>query len=61
VFYAFDHITLSINVCNCLFLVFKLYESSLDLTSPYANNAHVEGEDMLQLDSHETNLFVEYS
>jgi hypothetical protein len=60
-FYAFDHVTLSINVFNCLFLVLKLYKSSPDLTSPYANDAHVSGEDVLQLDSLETNLFVEYS
>jgi hypothetical protein len=33
----------------------------LYLTSPYANDAHVLGEDVLQLDSFETNLFVEYS
>jgi hypothetical protein len=59
--YAFDHITLSINVFNCLLLVLKLYKSSPDLTSPYANDAHVEGEDVLQLGSFETNLFVEYS
>jgi hypothetical protein len=41
VFYAFDHIILSINVFNCLFLVLKLYKLSPDLTSPYANDAHV--------------------
>jgi hypothetical protein len=41
VFYAFDHITLRINVFNCLFLVLKLYKLSPDLTSPYANDAHV--------------------
>jgi hypothetical protein len=41
--------------------VLKLYKSSPDLTSPYANDAHVKGEDVLQLDSLETNLFVEYS
>jgi hypothetical protein len=41
VFYAFDHVTLSINVFNCLFLVLKLYKSSPDLTGPYANDAHV--------------------
>jgi hypothetical protein len=61
VLYAFDHITLSINVLNCLLLVLKSYKSSPDLTSPYANDAHVEGEDVLQLGSFETNLFVEYS
>jgi hypothetical protein len=61
VFYALDHITLSINIFNCLFLVMKLYESSLDFTSPYANDAYVQGEDMLQLDPLETNLFVDYS
>jgi hypothetical protein len=43
VFYAFDHVTLSINVFNYLFLVPKLYKSSPDLTSPYANDAHVFG------------------
>jgi hypothetical protein len=41
VFYVFDHVTLSIHAFNCLFLVLKLYKSSLDLTSPYANDAHV--------------------
>jgi hypothetical protein len=41
VFYAFDHVTLSITVFTCLFLVLKLYRSSLDLTSPYAHDAHV--------------------
>jgi hypothetical protein len=45
---------------NYLCLVLKLYMSSLDLTSPYANVAHVKGKDVLQLDSLETNLFVEY-
>jgi hypothetical protein len=59
VFYAFDHVTLSIHVLNCLFSVLKLYKSSPDLTSPYANDAQVEWEDVLQLDSLETNLFVE--
>ena len=58
-FYAFDHVSLSFIVFNCLCLVFKLYNSSPDLTSPYANDAHVEGEDVLQLDSLKTNLFVE--
>jgi hypothetical protein len=41
VFYAFDHVILSINVFTCLFLVHKLYKSSPDLTSPYANDARV--------------------
>jgi hypothetical protein len=41
VFYAFDHVTLSINVFTCLFLVLKLYKSSPDLTRPYAHDAHV--------------------
>jgi hypothetical protein len=60
VFYAFDHVTLSINVFTCLILVFKLYKSSLYLTSPYANDTHVQGEDVLQLDSFQNNVFVEY-
>ena len=51
--------TLSIHVFNCLFLVLKLYKSSPDLTSHYAHDAHVEGEDVLQLDFLETKLFVE--
>jgi hypothetical protein len=29
------------------FLVLKLYKLSLDLTSPYAHDAHVLGEDVL--------------
>jgi hypothetical protein len=57
VFYAFDYVTLSIIVFTCLFLVLKLYKSSPNLTSPYANDAHVKGEDVLQLDSFETNVF----
>jgi hypothetical protein len=41
VFYAFDRVTVSFIVFNCLYLVLKLYKSSPDLTSPYANDAHV--------------------
>jgi hypothetical protein len=41
VFYAFDHVTLSINVFTCLFLVLKLYKSSSYLISLYAHHAHV--------------------
>jgi hypothetical protein len=41
VFYAFDHVTLRITIFTCLFLVLKLYKSPLDLTSPYANVAHI--------------------
>jgi hypothetical protein len=44
VFHAFDHITLSIYIICCLFMVLKLYKSSPDLTSSYANDAHVKGE-----------------
>jgi hypothetical protein len=40
VFYALNHVLLIIFVFY-LFLVLKLYKSSPDLTSPYANNAHV--------------------
>jgi hypothetical protein len=39
--YAFDRVTLSINVFTCLFLVLKLYNSSPDPTSHYAHDAHV--------------------
>jgi hypothetical protein len=41
VVYAFDHITLRIYIICCKFMVLKLYKSSPDLTSPYANDAHV--------------------
>jgi hypothetical protein len=58
-FYAFDHVTLSVTVFTCLFLVLKLYKSSPDLTSPYANNAHVKGEDVLQLDLLSLMCFLE--
>jgi hypothetical protein len=60
VFYAFDHVTLSINVFICLFLVLKLYKSSPDLTSPYAHDAHVYGEDVLQLDPVRLMYSLEY-
>jgi hypothetical protein len=59
VFYVFDHVTLRTHVFYCLFSELKLYKSSPDLTSPYANDARVEGEDVLQRDSLETNMFVE--
>jgi hypothetical protein len=41
VFYAFDHINLSLTVFNYLDAVLKLYKSSPDPTSPYAHGAHV--------------------
>jgi hypothetical protein len=57
VFHAFDHITLSIYIICCLFMVLKLYKSSPNLTSPYAN-MHMFRGDVLQLDLFKTNLFV---
>jgi hypothetical protein len=39
-------------------MVLKLYKSPLDLTSPYANDARVEGELCNNLIPFETNLFV---
>jgi hypothetical protein len=41
VFYAFDHVTLSIYIIHCIFVALKLYKTSLDLTCPYANGAHI--------------------
>jgi hypothetical protein len=41
VFHAFDHVTLSIYIIYFSFVVLKLYKSSPDITSPYANDAHV--------------------
>jgi hypothetical protein len=44
VFHAFDHVNLCIYFICCLLVVLKLYKSSPDLTSPYANDAHVKRE-----------------
>jgi hypothetical protein len=41
VFYAFDHVTLSIYIIRYILVVLKLYKTSLNLTSPYANGAHI--------------------
>jgi hypothetical protein len=41
VFYAFDHVTLSIYIIRCIFVVLKLCKTFPDLTSPYANGAHI--------------------
>jgi hypothetical protein len=41
VFYAFDHVTFCIYNIRYLFVVLKLYKISPDLTSPYANGAHI--------------------
>jgi hypothetical protein len=58
VFYAFDHVTLCI-LCY-LFVVLKLYKISPDLTSPYANGAHIYGGDVLQLDPLRLTCLFEY-
>jgi hypothetical protein len=34
----------SIYITSCIFLVLKLYKTSPDLTSTYANDAHIKGE-----------------
>jgi hypothetical protein len=44
VFYAFDHVTLRMYIISCIFVVLKLYKIPPDLTSPYANGAHIKGE-----------------
>jgi hypothetical protein len=38
VFYA---LIMFLNAFCCLFLVLKLYKHSLDLTSPFASDAHI--------------------
>jgi hypothetical protein len=53
VFHGFDHITLRSYIICCLFMVLKLYKLSPDLTSPYANDAHVKGEINYNLASHD--------
>jgi hypothetical protein len=41
VFYAFDHVTLNIYIFCCLFMTLKLYKSSPDLKSLYANDTYI--------------------
>jgi hypothetical protein len=42
-------------------MVLKLYKLSPDLTSPYANDAHVKGGDKLQLGLSRLTCLVEYT
>jgi hypothetical protein len=41
VLYALDHVTLRIYIIRYIFVMLKLYKTSLDLTSPYANGAYI--------------------
>jgi hypothetical protein len=61
VFYSFDHLTLCIyNICY-LFVVLKLYKTSLDLTSPYCKWCTYLGGDVLQLDPLRLTCLFEYT
>jgi hypothetical protein len=58
VFYAFDHVTLSIYIIRCIFVVLKLYKTSPDLTSPWCTYV---GGDVLQLDPLRLTCLCEYT